>query len=276
MRPGLSSLPLPATPSQAAPAGNPRPSFRPAAGHSAREPARQQSPQVITVGVLALQGDVAEHVGVLTSLGARPVALREPADLAGIDGVVLPGGESTTMSLLLESSGLFEPLSDLLSAGMPVLGTCAGMILLSREVLDGRGDQRCFSAIDISVRRNAFGRQRQSFECDLEVAGFDDGPMRAVFIRAPAVERVGPGVEVLATVEAPTPGGPTPRPVVCRQGPVLVSAFHPELSGDRRLHELLLSSVGRRSGVSPGREEPERRKGEAGVGSLQVGHHQAP
>jgi 5'-phosphate synthase pdxT subunit len=159
---------------------------------------------------------------------------------------------------------------------MPVLGTCAGMILLAREVLDGRDDQRCFSAIDISVRRNAFGRQQQSFECDLEVAGLGDGPMRAVFIRAPAVERAGPGVEVLATVEAPTPAGPALRPVVCRQGPVLVSAFHPELSEDRRLHELLLSIAGQRSSVSAGRAEPERRKGQADVGTLQVGHHQAP
>jgi 5'-phosphate synthase pdxT subunit len=207
----------------------------------------------LTVGVLALQGDVAEHSRVLTGLGAHPVELRRPSDLSGIDALVLPGGESTTMSLLLESSGLFDPLSEALSAGMPVLGTCAGMILLAGEVLDGRDDQRCFSAIDISVRRNAFGRQKQSFECDLEVTGLRGGPMRAVFIRAPVVERAGQGVEVLATVAAPTPGGPVSRPVVCRQGPVLVAAFHPELSGDRRLHELLLLSAGQRSGTSAGR-----------------------
>lgn len=271
MRPALSSLPLPDTTLLAGQDGSRRLPWRSPTDQSVRQLTRETT----SVGVLALQGDVAEHARILTSLGARPVPLRQPADLSGIDAVVLPGGESTTMSLLLESSGLFEPLSELLSAGMPVLGTCAGMILLAREVLGGRDDQRCFSAIDISVRRNAFGRQQQSFECDLEVAGLEGGPMRAVFIRAPVVERAGPGVEVLARVETPAPGGPAPRPVVCRQGPVLVSAFHPELSGDRRLHELLLSSAGQRSGAIAGLE-PERRKGEAGVGSLQMGHHQAP
>jgi pyridoxal 5'-phosphate synthase pdxT subunit len=222
-------------------------------GEASRAPVDRERRGPLTVGILALQGDVAEHWSVLAELGVRPLELRRPSDLADIDALVLPGGESTTMSVLLESSGLFDPLSRALAAGLPVLGTCAGMILLSREVLDGRDDQRCFSAIDISVRRNAFGRQQQSFECDLEVAGLEGGPMRAVFIRAPAVERAGPGVEVLATVEASTPHGPVRRPVVCRQGPVLVSAFHPELSGDRRLHELLLSNVGQRAGTSAGR-----------------------
>lgn len=251
MRPtAVSSTPAAAllaggTGSHTATRGSPRQASRAPVGRERTDPP--------TVGVLALQGDVAEHSSVLAELGARPLELRRPSDLSDLDAFVLPGGESTTMSLLLESSGLFGPLSRALATGLPVLGTCAGMILLSREVLDGRDDQRCFSAIDISVRRNAFGRQQQSFECDLAVAGLEGGPMRAVFIRAPAVERAGPGVEVLATVEAPTPDGPVLRPVVCRQGPVLVSAFHPELSGDRRLHELLLSSVGQRAGTGAGR-----------------------
>jgi 5'-phosphate synthase pdxT subunit len=152
--------------------------------------------------------------------------------LASVDALVMPGGESTTISLLLESSGLFEPLAERLAAGMPVFGTCAGMILLATEVLDGRPDQRNFGAIDLSVRRNAFGRQIDSFEVDLAVDGLDGDRFPAVFIRAPVVERAGEGVDVLATVDG--------RPVLCRQGPVLVSAFHPELSGDLRLHDLFL------------------------------------
>lgn len=207
----------------------------------------------LRVGVLALQGDVAEHVSALAELGARPVEVRRPSDLFEVEALVLPGGESTTMSLLLDSSELYDPLAHALRQGMPAFGTCAGMILLAAGVLDGRGDQRCFSAIDISVRRNAFGRQKHSFECDLEVAGLDGGPMRAVFIRAPAVERAGPGVEVLATVEVTTTEGSVQRPVVCCQGSVLVSAFHPELSDDLRLHQLFLSRAGRRLGLGKGR-----------------------
>ncbi|MGH9231692.1 MAG: pyridoxal 5'-phosphate synthase glutaminase subunit PdxT, partial [Acidimicrobiales bacterium] len=145
------------------------------------------------------------------------------------------GGESTTMSMLLESSGLFEPLAARLAAGTPAFGTCAGMILLGREILDGRDDQRCFDAIDVAVRRNAFGRQLDSFESDLEVGGIDGDPLHAVFIRAPVVETVGDGVEVLATVDG--------RPVLCRQHHVLVAAFHPELGDDPRLHELFLDEV---------------------------------
>lgn len=190
-------------------------------------------------GVLALQGDVREHVGALVELGAHAVEVRVPEDLAGIDALVLPGGESTTMSLLLESSGLFRPVAERLADGMPAFGTCAGMILLASEVLDGRPDQRSFAAIDVGVRRNAFGRQVDSFEAPLEVAGVPGGPFDAVFIRAPVVERAGPGVEVLATLAAP--GGGAPRPVLCRQGPVLVAAFHPELSGDLRLHQSFLA-----------------------------------
>lgn len=191
----------------------------------------------VRVGVLALQGDVREHGLALAELGAAPVEVRSPADLAGVDALVLPGGESTTVSLLLESSGLLDPVRARLAEGMPAFGTCAGMILLAGEVCGGRPGQQQLGAIDISVRRNAFGSQVDSFETDLEICGVPGGPVHAVFIRAPVVERAGPGVEVLATLEV----AGRPRPVVCRQGPVLVAAFHPELSGDGRLHEAFLS-----------------------------------
>ncbi len=194
------------------------------------------------VGVLALQGDVREHAALLSELGAVVVEVRRPEDLEGLDAVVLPGGESTTLSLLLQSSGLFEPLAELLAAGMPVLGTCAGMILLGREVLDGRSDQRVLGAIDLSVRRNAFGRQLESFEADLEVEGLEGEPVHAVFIRAPVVERAGEDVEVLASVEV----AGVKVPVVCRSGVATAVAFHPELTGERRLHRLLLDDVERR------------------------------
>jgi 5'-phosphate synthase pdxT subunit len=187
----------------------------------------------VKVGVLALQGDVSEHAQVLADLGASPVEVRQPQHLSGVDALVLPGGESTTMSKLLESSDLFEPVAARLDEGMPAFGTCAGMILLASEVLDGRPDQRSFGAIDLSVRRNAFGRQVDSFEAELDVEGI--GHMPAVFIRAPYVERVGDGVEVLARVDD--------HPVLCRQGRVWAAAFHPELSGDLRLHELFLREV---------------------------------
>ena len=190
------------------------------------------------VGVLALQGDVREHCQVLADLGAHPVEVRTPEDLAGVDAIVLPGGESTTISLLLDSSGLRQPVAAHLQEGMPALGTCAGMVLLAQEVLDGRPDQASFGAIDLTVRRNAFGRQVMSFETDLDVSGIADGPLHAVFIRSPVVERTGPGVEVLASVSDP---GGVRRPVLCRQGAVVVAAFHPELSGDWRVHELFLA-----------------------------------
>ena len=196
------------------------------------------------VGVLALQGDFREHIELLTGLGAEAFEVRGPAQLARAQALVLPGGESTTVSLLLESSGLLEPLRERLAAGMPALGTCAGMILLATEIVDGRSDQHHFGVIDISVRRNAFGRQRESFEADLDVQGLDR-PLHAVFIRAPVVERVGPEVEVLATVtmDAPTGDSGAHKPVVCRQGQVIVTSFHPELAADPRLHELFLQSV---------------------------------
>ena len=186
------------------------------------------------VGVLALQGDVREHAAALDAAGADAVAVRRPDDLAALDAIVLPGGESTTMSLLLQSSNLFEPLAERLADGLPALGTCAGMILLAADVLDGRPDQRSFGAIDVGVRRNGFGRQVDSFEADLDIAGVPGGPVPAVFIRAPYVERVGDGVEVLADVDG--------RPVVCRQGAVLVTSFHPELTDDVRLHRLFLEA----------------------------------
>ena len=183
------------------------------------------------VGVLALQGAFARHSEVLTGLGALPLEVRTPGDLDAVDAMVVPGGESTTMSMLLDSSGLRPSLAERLADGLPVLGTCAGMILLAVRVTDGRDDQRSFGAIDIDVRRNGYGRQVDSFEDQLSVTGLD-GPFHGVFIRAPVVERVGSDVEVLATVDG--------VPVLCREGAVLVSSFHPEMSGDGRIHERFL------------------------------------
>ena len=191
------------------------------------------------VGILALQGAVDEHVEAFRSLGVEARPVRTRADLDSVDMLVLPGGESTTMSLLLDSSGLIEPLRERLESGMPAFGTCAGMILLADQIRDGRPDQHQLGAIDITVRRNAFGRQIQSFETELDVEGLDR-PFHAVFIRAPAVERVGDGVEVLAEVEG---SDGTRRAVLCRRGPILVAAFHPELSGDPRLHEVFLEGA---------------------------------
>jgi 5'-phosphate synthase pdxT subunit len=197
----------------------------------------------MTVGVLALQGDVREHVEALAELGEAVRTVRGGDDLAGLAGLIIPGGESTTLSMLLESSGLFDPLDAAIREGLPVFGTCAGMILLAGRVLDGRDDQRGFGAIDLVIRRNGYGSQAASFECDLDVPALGEGPVHAVFIRAPVVERAGPGVEVLATLaEAPQDGQPAPpRPVVCRHGRVLVASFHPELTGDRRLHQLFVA-----------------------------------
>ncbi len=194
------------------------------------------------VGVMALQGDVREHAAVLSKLGAEPVPIRRPMDAVGLDALVLPGGESTTISMLLDSSGLADELAKMVDDHLPMLGTCAGMILLASEVLGGRPDQRCYGAIDVSVRRNAFGRQLESFEADLAVRGLDE-PMHAVFIRAPVVEQAGPSVEVLASVWVPGREDAGGRPVVCVQGPVIVASFHPELTGDGRLHELLLRNL---------------------------------
>jgi pyridoxal 5'-phosphate synthase pdxT subunit len=189
----------------------------------------------VRVGVLALQGAFAAHTEAFADLGVEAVEVRTAAQLALVDALVMPGGESTTMSKLLDTFELFEPLAARLRAGFPVFGTCAGMILLASEVLDGRPDQRSFAAIDIAVRRNGYGRQVDSFETDLQVEGLDSDDLHAVFIRAPLVERAGRSVEVLAEVDG--------RPVVCRSGNVLVAAFHPELTADRRLHAYFLTHV---------------------------------
>jgi 5'-phosphate synthase pdxT subunit len=200
----------------------------------------------VTIGVLALQGDVREHAAAFGDLGAEVRLVRRPVDLEGIAGLVLPGGESTTLSLLLGSSGLFDPLAEALASGLPAFGTCAGMILLADDVLDGRPDQRRFGVIDLRIRRNGYGRQIASFETALDVGSLDGGPLHAVFIRAPVVESAGPGVEVLATL--PGAGGGPALPVVCRQGRVLVASFHPELTGDRRLHRLFLEMTNEETG----------------------------
>lgn len=186
------------------------------------------------IGLLALQGAIGPHRDALDALGVATIDVRTPDQLADADALVVPGGESTTMSKLLDTSGLAGPLRERLAAGMPAFGTCAGMIVLARTVLDGRPDQNSYGAIDIAVRRNAFGRQVDSFEADLDVIGLD-APFHAVFIRAPFVEEVGDGVEVLASV-----GG---HPVLCRQGRVVVSAFHPELTPDLRLHAQFLATL---------------------------------
>jgi 5'-phosphate synthase pdxT subunit len=192
----------------------------------------------LTIGVLALQGDVREHAAAFADLGEPVSEVRRPSDLADLAGLVIPGGESTTLSLLLGSSGLAVPLAEVLGTGLPVFGTCAGMILLATTVLDGRADQLNFGVIDLTIRRNGYGRQAASFEGEIHVAVLGDEPLPAVFIRAPVVESSGPGVEVLATL--PGEGGVSDRPVVCRQGPALVAAFHPELTADRRLHRLFV------------------------------------
>ncbi len=179
------------------------------------------------VGVLALQGDFEAHAKMLRALGADAREVRVPADLEGLDALIIPGGESTVMSLGIEREGLAEPLRELVRAGTPVLGTCAGMIMLDRDHL---------GLLDVIARRNAFGRQVRSFEADIDVKGVAGGPMHAVFIRAPWVAEHGPDVEILGSVEE--------HPVAIRQGNMLAVSFHPELSGDSRLHELLLAING--------------------------------
>ena len=187
-----------------------------------------------TIGVLALQGAFGAHRDVLDDLGATTAEVRTPAELAEVDALVMPGGESTTMCLLLRSSGLWEPLAERLDDGMPVFGTCAGMILLAADVLDGRPDQRSFGLLDVTVRRNGYGRQLDSFETELAVRGLA-APFHGVFIRAPRVESLGPAVEVLATAGDDR--------VLVRQGRILAASFHPELAADTRLHERFLALV---------------------------------
>jgi 5'-phosphate synthase pdxT subunit len=189
----------------------------------------------VKVGVLALQGAFREHREVLDALGADPVEVRTPEVLDALDALILPGGESTTISKLLDSSGLRAPLRERLHDGLPVLGTCAGLILLAREVVDGRPDQESFGVVDVTVRRNAYGRQRDSFEADLVVDAVAGGPFHGVFIRAPGIERCGDRVDVLAVHDG--------RPVLARDGAALVATFHPELSGDLRVHQLFLDEV---------------------------------
>jgi len=186
------------------------------------------------IGVLALQGAFREHIQALTRLGAEAVPLRSPNELAGLDGVVLPGGESTTMDKLLRQFDLQQPLRRQLRAGLPAMATCAGVILLANEVRDGLPNQESLHLLPIAVRRNAYGRQPESFESDIELQGFDH-PFRGVFIRSPVVERVDDSVEVLGTVDD--------RPVAIRSGRILGLTFHPELTGDDRLHRLFLDDV---------------------------------
>ncbi|AZQ70782.1 pyridoxal 5'-phosphate synthase glutaminase subunit PdxT [Streptomyces luteoverticillatus] len=188
-----------------------------------------------TIGVLALQGDVREHLVALASADALARPVRRPEELAEVDGLVIPGGESTTMSKLAVIFGLLEPLRERVRAGMPVYGTCAGMIMLADKLLDGREDQETLGGIDMIVRRNAFGRQNESFEARVEVAGVEGGPVEGVFIRAPWVESVGAAAEILAVHDGHT--------VAVRQGNVLATSFHPELTGDHRVHELFVEMV---------------------------------
>jgi 5'-phosphate synthase pdxT subunit len=191
----------------------------------------------VRIGVLALQGDTREHLAALRDAGASPVPVRRRDELDTVDALVIPGGESTTMSHLLRDLDLLEPLRDRLADGFPAYGACAGMILLASEILDaGAGGREALplSGIDMTVRRNAFGRQVDSFEGDVAFSGFDD-PVHAVFIRAPWVERVGDGVQVLATAAG--------HAVAVRQGRVLATAFHPEMTGDRRIHRLFVDIV---------------------------------
>ncbi|WP_405434120.1 pyridoxal 5'-phosphate synthase glutaminase subunit PdxT [Micromonospora sp. NBC_00617] len=195
---------------------------------------------VPVIGVLALQGDVREHVAALAAAGADARPVRRPSELDAVDGLVIPGGESTTISKLADIFEMREPIDKRIAGGMPVYGSCAGMIMLAAEVLDGRADQRGFAGIDMTVRRNAFGRQVDSFEAPVEVAGVPGEPFHAVFIRAPWVERVGAAVQVIGKVT----GGPAAERVVAvRQGNLLATSFHPELTGDLRVHAYFVDLV---------------------------------
>jgi 5'-phosphate synthase pdxT subunit len=195
---------------------------------------------LVRVGVLALQGDVREHLAALERSGAEAVPVRRPAELDAVDGLVIPGGESTTIGKLAEAFELTEPLRKRIAAGMPAYGSCAGMILLAERVLDGVEGQQTLGGLDATVRRNAFGRQVDSFEETIPISGIAGGPFHAVFIRAPWVESVGPDVEVLGAVEAGPAAG---RIVAVRQGGLLATSFHPELAGDARVHALFVEIV---------------------------------
>ena len=192
------------------------------------------------IGVLALQGDVKEHEVALRAVGARTIRVRSAEDLSGISGLVIPGGESTTMSNLAIRAGLFEPLRSASSAGLPMYGSCAGMIMLADRVTDARPDQQTIGGLDVTVRRNAFGRQVDSFEIDLDVPVVGTTPFKAVFIRAPLVESTGPEVEVLSILRRDGAAGTI---VAVRQGVRLATSFHPELTGDTRIHDLFVQIV---------------------------------
>ncbi|MDQ1709117.1 MAG: pyridoxal 5-phosphate synthase pdxT subunit [Frankiaceae bacterium] len=194
------------------------------------------------IGILALQGDVREHARMLLRVGAVPVEVRRPAELDDIDGLIIPGGESTTIGKLADTFGLLEPLRQAVASGLPTYGSCAGMIMLASGVLDGRADQPLIGGLDITVRRNAFGRQVDSFEADVEMAGVEGGPVHAVFIRAPWVETCADAVEVVARA--------ADRIVAVRQGWLLATSFHPELTDDARVHGLfadMVRAAGRRT-----------------------------
>lgn len=188
-----------------------------------------------TIGVLALQGDVREHFAALSAAGARACAVRRPEELAQVDALVIPGGESTTISKLAVAFGLMEPLRERVGAGMPAYGSCAGMIMLADKILDPRSGQETVGGIDMIVRRNAFGRQNESFEAPLEVTGMQGGPLNGVFIRAPWVESTGARAETLAVCAG--------HPVAVRQDALLATSFHPELTGDHRVHALFVDMV---------------------------------
>ena len=199
----------------------------------------ESTPRTV-IGVLAVQGDVVEHVRMLEDVGAHAVRVRRAADLANVDALVIPGGESTVMMRLIAQGDLLEPLRERIAAGMPAYGSCAGMILLADRILDGAAGQQTLGGLDVTARRNAFGRQVASFEADVTVDGVDGGPVRAVFIRAPWVEEVGAGVEVLSSVALPTGGEAV---VAVRQGNLLATSFHPEVTNDERVHALFVRMV---------------------------------
>ena len=208
------------------------------------------------LGVLALQGAFREHLETLDAIGVAGIPVRRVEDLAAVDALVLPGGESTAIGRLLHTSGLLAPLAERVGSGLPVLATCAGLILLARRVEDGRPDQVTVGALDITVRRNGYGRQQASFEAPLTVSGLPGGPFPGVFIRAPRIESVGPAVEVLAVVDE--------DPVLVRQGGIWGAVFHPELSGDLRLHQAFLAAAAdRSSGTAYDPRAQNSRKGDA-------------
>jgi 5'-phosphate synthase pdxT subunit len=213
-------------------------------------------PRDPVVGVLALQGDVREHLATLSALGAAAVTVRRPEELAAVDALVVPGGESTTMAKLAARFGLLEPLRAAVAGGLPVYGSCAGMIMLADRLLDAPPDQVTVGGLDVTVRRNAFGRQVDSFESQVRIDGVEGGPVHAVFIRAPWVEQAGEGVQVLGRVVGGAADG---RIVAVRQGNLVATSFHPELTGDRRVHALFVDIVRRhlaeRAGAAAGNEE---------------------